>query len=81
MQKTYFDNYIQTLKKLDQKRFQKVLELYKELKPRHYANIKKQIKTNKKLSDVAKTQMLQFNNYIFEEMFESKEFIKKMPWI
>ena len=28
MQKSYFDNYIQSLKKLEQKRFQKVLDLY-----------------------------------------------------
>lgn len=76
MQKTYFDNYIQTLKKLDQKRFQNVLDLYEELKPRHYTNIKKQIETNKRLSDIAKTQMLQFNNYIFDKMFASNEFIK-----
>ena len=77
MQKNYFNNYIKTLKKLDQKRFQNVLDLYTELKPRHYTNIKKQIEANKRLSKVAKTQMLQFNDYIFDEMFASNEFIKE----
>lgn len=78
MQKNYFDNYIKTLKKLDQNRFQKVLDLYPDdLKPRYHVNVKKQIENNKKLSDVAKSQMLQFNDYILEELFASKEFIKE----
>lgn len=78
MQKNYFDNYIQTLKKLDQKRFQNVLDLYPdELKPRYHVNVKKKIENNKKLSDVAKSQMLNFNDYILEELFTSKEFSKE----
>lgn len=78
MQKSYFDNYIQSLKKLEQKRFQKVLDLYpEELRPLVHAKVKKEIQNNKKLSDVAKTQMLQFNDYILERMFASKEFIEE----
>lgn len=78
MQKSYFDNYIQSLKKLEQKRFQKVLDLYpEEIRPLAHAKIKKEIENNKKLSDVAKTQMLQFNDYILERMFASKEFIEE----
>ena len=78
MQKSYFDNYIQQLGNQDQKRFMKVLDEYPDnLKPRHFINVKNAIENNKKLSDIAKTQMLKFNDYIFEEMFESKEFIKE----
>lgn len=78
MQKNYFDNYIKTLKKLDQNRFQKGLDLYpNDLKPRHHTKVKTEIQENKKLSDVAKEQMLKFNNYILEELFTSKEFLKE----
>ena len=78
MQKSYFENYIQQLGKQDQKRFIKVLEEYPDnLKPRHFINVKTSIKNNKKLSDIAKTQMLKFNDYIFEEMFSSKNFLKE----
>ena len=78
MQKNYFDNYLKRLKKLEQKRFQKVLDLYpEELRPLAHAKVKKEIENNKKLSDVAKTQMLQFNDYILERMFASKEFIEE----
>lgn len=78
MQKSYFENYIQQLGKQDQKRFIKVLDEYpNDLKPRHFINVKKVIENNKKLSDTAKTQMLKFNDYIFEEMFSSKEFIRE----
>lgn len=78
MQKNYFDNYLKKLKKLEQKRFQKVLDLYpEELRPLAQAKVKKEIENNKKLSDVAKKQMLQFNDYILERMFASKEFIEE----
>ena len=78
MQKNYFDNYVKRLKKLEQKRFQKVLDLYpEELRPLAHAKVKKEIENNKKLSDVAKTQMLQFNDYNLERMFTSKEFIEE----
>lgn len=78
MQKSYFENYIQQLGKQDQKRFIKVLDEYPDdLKPRHFINAKKVIENNKKLSDTVKTQMLIFNDYIFEEMFASKEFTKE----
>lgn len=78
MQKNYFDNYFKKLKKLEQKRFQKVLDLYpEELRPLAHAKVKKEIENNKKLSDVTKTQMLQFNDYILERMFASKEFIEE----
>lgn len=78
MQKSYFENYIQQLGKQDQKRFIKVLEEYPDnLKPRHFINVKTSIENNKKLSDIAKTQMLKFNDYIFEEMFSSHEFLKE----
>ena len=56
MKKDYFDNYFKRLKKLEQKRFQKVLDLYpEELRPLAHAKVKKEIENNKKLSDVAKT--------------------------
>lgn len=78
MQKNYFDNYLKRLKKSEQKRFQKVLDLYpEEIRPLTHVKIKKEIENNKKLSDVAKTQMLQFNDYILERMFASKEFIEE----
>lgn len=78
MQKNYFDNYFKRLKKSEQKRFQKVLDLYpEEIRPLAHAKVKKEIENNKKLSDIAKTQMLQFNDYILERMFASKEFIEE----
>ena len=78
MQKNYFDNYFKRLKKSEQKRFQKVLDLYpEEIKPLAHSKVKKKIENNKKLSDIAKTQMLQFNDYILERMFASKEFIEE----
>ena len=78
MHKSYFENYIQQLGKQDQKRFIKVLEEYPDdLKPRHFINVKTSIENNKKLSDVAKELMLKFNDYIFEEMFSSHEFLKE----
>lgn len=78
MQKNYFDNYFKRLKKSEQKRFQKVLDLYPEkLRPLAHFKVKKKIETNKKLSDITKKQMHQFNDYILEEMFASKEFLKE----
>lgn len=78
MQKNYFDNYFKRLKKSEQKRFQKVLDLYpEELRPLAHAKVKKEIENDKKLSDIVKTQMLQFNDYILERMFASKEFIEE----
>lgn len=78
MQKSYFDNYIQQLGKQDQKRFINVLDLYPNvIKPRFYSNVQNQIENNKKIADSTKEKMLDFNNYIFEEMFSSKEFLKE----
>lgn len=78
MQKSYFDNYIQQLGKQDQKRFMNVLDLYpKDIKPRFYTNVQNQIKNNKKITDSTKEKMLDFNNYIFEEMFSSNRFLKE----
>jgi len=87
MKKDYFDNYFKRLKKLEQKRFQKVLDLYpEELRPLTHAKVKKEIENNKKLSDVAKIQMLQFSGFkIGDEVFIDNsnykrtiaEFIKK----
>ena len=78
MQKSYFDNYIQQLGKQDQKRFINVLDLYPNvIKPRLYPNVQNQIENNKKIADSTKEKMLDFNNYIFKEMFSSKEFLKE----
>ena len=78
MQKSYFDNYIRQLGKQDQKRFINVLDLYPNvIKPRLYPNVQNQIENNKKIADSTKEKMLDFNNYIFEEMFSSKEFIRE----
>ena len=78
MQKSYFDNYIQQLGKQDQKSFINVLDLYPNvINPRFYSNVQNQIENNKKIADSTKEKMLDFNNYIFEEMFSSKEFTKE----
>lgn len=78
MQKSYFDNYIQQLGKQDQKRFINVLDLYPNvIKPKLYPNVQNQIENNKKIADSTKEKMLDFNNYIFKEMFSSKKFLKE----
>lgn len=78
MQKSYFYNYFKQLGKQDQKRFLNVLDLYpKDIKPRFYSNVQNQIENNKKIADSTKEKMLEFNDYIFEEMFSSNEFIKE----
>lgn len=78
MQKSYFYNYFKQLGKQDQKRFLNVLDLYpKDIKPRFYSNVQNQIENNKKIADSTKEKMLNFNNYILEEMFSSNEFIKE----
>lgn len=69
------NNYINTLNKSEQKLFQKVLGFYPTLKPRYYKFVINKINESK-LSDNSKEKMLKYNEYIYNNMFDSGEFLK-----
>ena len=72
-----FESYIEKLNKTENKQFQRVLELYPKLSPRHYQKVKTKIAEDKKISPKTKDKMLEFNDYIFESFFTSLGFIKE----
>lgn len=61
--------------KSEQKLFQKVLTFYPSLKPRYYKFVINKI-NEIKLSDKSKEKMLMFNEKIYNNMFNSGEFLK-----
>lgn len=72
-----FESYIEKLNKTENKQFQRVLELYPELRPRYYNQVKAKIVGDKKNSPKTQEKMLEFNDYIFESFFTSLGFIKE----
>lgn len=72
-----FESYIEKLNKTENKQFQRVLELYPKLSPRHYQKVETKIAEDKKISPKTKDKMLEFNDYIFESFFTSLGFIKE----
>lgn len=72
-----FESYIEKLNKTESKQFQRVLELYPELRPRYYNQVKAKIVGDKKTSPKTQEKMLEFNDYIFESFFTSLGFIKE----
>lgn len=71
------NNYINTLNKSEQKLFQKVLGFYPTLKPRYYKFVINKINESK-LSDKSKEKMLKYNEYIYNNMFNSGKFLKSI---
>ena len=72
-----FEEYTKGLNKTENKQFQRVLELYPELRPRYYNQVKAKIVGDKKTSLKTQEKMLEFNDYIFESFFASLGFIKE----
>lgn len=73
-----FESYIEKLNKTENKQFQRVLELYPELRPRYYNQVKAKITGDKKISPKTQEKMLEFNDYIFESFFTSLGFVKEV---
>lgn len=69
------NNYIESLNKSEQKLFQKVLGFYPTLKPRYFKFVINKINESK-LSDNSKEKMLKYNEHIYNNMFNSGEFLK-----
>lgn len=72
-----FEEYTKGLNKTENKQFQRVLELYPELRPRYYNQVKAKIAGDKKTSLKTQEKMLEFNDYIFESFFTSLGFVKE----
>lgn len=68
-------NYIKTLKKSEQKLFQKVLDLYPTLRPMYYKHVVDKIHKSK-LSQKSKEKMLEYNKVIYTNMFDNGKFLK-----
>lgn len=71
------NNYINTLNKSEQKLFQKVLGFYPTLKPRYYKFVINKINESK-LSHKSKEKMLKYNEYIYNNMFNRRKFLKSI---
>ena len=67
-----YQDYYNSLNKVEQKRFVKVLGMYKVVRPYYNFKVIELIKTDKKLSDKAKEDMLKHNEVIFESFFGDK---------
>lgn len=72
-----FEEYTKGLNKTENKQFQRVLEVYPELRPRYYNQVKAKIAGDKKTSAKTQEKMLEFNDCIFESFFTSLGFIKE----
>ena len=72
-----FYDYYNSLKKMQQNRFLKVLDLYKKLQPRYYIDATLAITNRKKLSDTVRQEMQKYNNVIYNMLFEKLGFIKE----
>lgn len=71
------NNYINTLKKSEQKLFQKVLDLYPTLRPMYYKHVVNKIHKSK-LSQKSKDKMLEYNKVLYSDMFDSGKFLKNI---
>lgn len=67
-----YQDYYNSLNKVEQKRFVKVLGMYRVVRPYYNFKVIELIKTDKKLSDKAKEDMLKHNEVIFESFFSDK---------
>lgn len=67
-----YRDYYNRLNKVKQKRFVKVLGMYKVFRPYYNFKVVELIKIDKKLSDTAKEDMLKHNKVIFESFFGDK---------
>lgn len=70
-------DYINSLKKSEQKLFQKVISLYPTLRPMYYKYVTDKIHKTK-LSQNSKAKMLEYNKVIYRDMFDSGKFIKNI---
>ena len=77
-----YQDYYDRLNKVEQKRFVKVLDMYKVFRPYYNFKVVELIKVDMKLSKVAKEDMLKHNEVIFESFFSDKfGFIKNYKGI
>ena len=77
MHETIFEDYINKLTKSKQKIFHRVLDFYNDLKPRYYNDVIKMIESTK-CADSTKQLMHEYNNYIYEMLFEKLGFKKSI---
>lgn len=77
MKETIFEDYLNNLTKSKQNIFHRVLDFYKELKPRYYKDVIKSIESTK-CADSTKQLMHEYNNYIYEMLFEKLGFKKSI---
>lgn len=77
MNETIFENYTNKLTKSKQKIFHRVLDFYKDLKPRYYKDVIKMIESTK-CADSTKQLMHEYNKYIYEMLFEKLGFKKSI---
>ena len=67
---------LKQLKKIEVKQFDKVLALYKSLRPRYYFAVKKAI-LNMKVADSTKEKMSHFNELILESCYTDFNFLEE----
>lgn len=67
---------LKQLKKAEVKQFDKVLALYKSLRPRYYFAVEKAI-SNMKVADSTKEKMNYFNKIILESCYTDFNFLKE----
>lgn len=67
-----YQDYYNSLNKVEQKRFVKVLGMYEVFRPYYNFKVVELIKVDKKLSKAAKEDMLKHNEVIFESFFSDK---------
>lgn len=77
MTETIFEDYLKNLTKSKQKIFHRVLDFYKDLKPRYYNDVMKSIE-NTKCADSTKQLMNEYNKYIYDMLFEKLGFKKSI---
>lgn len=70
--------YIEGLKKLERKQFDKILEQYPSLKPRYYQRVKEWIDADTKRSFNVKESMHRINDTIYDYMFTHMGFVREV---
>lgn len=71
-----FEEYKNTLSKQQVKLFDKVVKLYKELRPYYYDEVISNI-DKLKISEKSKNEMFKFNEYIYSNFFTNGTFLKE----
>ena len=69
--------YRESLNKLDVKRLDKVLAMYKVLRPRNYFRVVDDIAEDKKLTDEAKERLIGIATDIYDLMFTEGDYLKE----